>query len=935
MKKVFTQFQLLILLSTGAVAQKAPSNFVTEKESAVEQTFSVPGYRDPYMPETSYTLHFGKESASTPGYDRVIRSFQVDGRTYVRGEQGNTPFTKVILKRIDNSVTGNKATAFFEVQGDQVDGQIYFAPDYVNDMEGLINSYVFNRGSDNVLSNSNQTHNNVERIDLIFENGIKAPSNPAMLNRSGILIMERGGNDSFKFAAIKQLAGGEVSQLGDLKPAEAGNAWGTTGVSMQTMVVQRDGGESGNMRPSQLITPQEVNGTFITLQDLGIGTGEMVYGISLFANDVTASGDALVNLSSGFPTDTDGQADGGLDFLAGGGFFMVENNVGGKVFHDAAPDPSSINAHTGGMDGSLIYSLPLFVSLLDNGGSVLATTPVENGSFTFYDVANGAYSLVLHQTAEGSATPSLPSGWYTTGEGANATKDGEANGKIGFQIPNGILIMNNFGINAGIQANDDDFGSRPSTVAYTTPATIFVNDVLNSAEVQASAVILSVAGTEVTAGVALKKDGVEESAVKLQADGTVTVDAGAPEGTYTLTYSICDQANTGSCDDALITIRVEATRAIVAEDDDFGSIYSTTAFTAPRSILENDSLNHGQVDPGAVDLKVGGTVVTEAKIFKNSGNGEDAPGVKLHPDGSVTVDEGTPVGDYQLEYSICEKANPENCDPALITVKVKAFRPIVAHDDDYGTVSSHQVYTSTDLVFKNDSLAGAPVVPAEIIFKVDGNELTAPVSFLKDGVSVDGVKLHPDGSVSVAEGTEAGTYTLNYTLCERDNGVNCDDAQVIIRVGDFDLYLEKRVKSGQKAVFKTDDEVTFELVIKNEGTLAASAIQLVDYAPEGLELVSTDWTLTDGKAKLTAPIAELAPGQEVVVEIRFKVKSDAKPTLRNAAEISSAEGGKDKDSTADEDPYNDPQEEDDHDAVQITVCKKGGNCLPVKTTRLK
>jgi uncharacterized repeat protein (TIGR01451 family) len=935
MKKVFTHFQLLMLLSLGAFAQKAPSNFVTEKESAAEHTYSIPGYRDPYSPETNFTLHFGKENAGAPGYNRVIRSFQVDGRTYVRGEQGNTPFTKVVLKRIDNSVTGNKATAFFEVQGDQEDGVIYLQPDYVNEMEGLINSYVFNRGSDNVMSNNNQTHNNVERIDLIFENGIKAPASPALLNRSGILIMERGGNDSFKFAAIKQLAGGEVSALGDLKQADAGSAWGSTLVSMQTMVFQRDGGEGGNMRPSQLITPQEVNGTFITLQDLGLSPGEMFYGISLFANDVTATGEALVDLSSGFPTDTDGQANGGLDFLAGGGFFMVENNVGGKVFHDAAPDPTSINSHTGGMDGSLTYGLPLFVSLLDNGGTILSTTPVENGTFTFYDVANGSYSLVLHQTPEGSTTPSLPAGWYTTGEGKNATKDGEPNGIISFEIPNGVLIMNNFGINASIQANDDDFGSRPSTVAYTTPGTIFVNDILNSSEVQGAAVILSVGGIEVTSPVSLIKEGVEENKVRLQADGTVTVDAGAPEGTYTLTYSICDRANPSRCDDAVITIRVEATRAIVAEDDDFGSIYSTAFYTAPRSILENDSLNHGQVDPSAVDLKVGGTLVSSPVVFKNAADEQDAPGVKLHPDGSVTVDEGTPVGEYKLEYSICEIANPDNCDPAWITISVKDFRPIVAHDDDYGIVSSHEDFSSTELVFKNDSLAQAPVVPSEIIFKVNGTELTSPVSFLKDGVEAEGVKLHPDGSVSVAQGTEAGTYTLNYSICERDNAVNCDDAQVIIRVGEFDLALEKRVKAGQKAVFKEGDEVTFELVLKNEGTIDASTIQLVDYVPDGLELISTEWSLADGKAKLNTPVPSLAAGEEIILEITFKVKSDAKPNLRNAAEISSAEGGKDKDSTPDEGPFNDPEEEDDHDAVQITVCKKGGNCLPVKTTRIK
>ena len=928
MKKVFTSFSFLFLLFGVALAQKAPSQFVTEKESVSPHTYTVPGYQTPYPPSNSYTMNFGKFSAAEAGYNRVIRSFQVDGRTYVRGEQGNTPFSKVTLKRIDNSVTGNKATAFFEVQGDQEDGQFYLAPEYVNDMEGLINSYVFNRGSDNVLSNNMATHNNVERIDLIFENGIKAPSNSLMLNRSGMLVMERGGNDNFKFAVIKGLSGGEVSQLGELKTAERSSAWGGTGITLNTLVVQRDGGDEGNLRPSQRIDPQEIYGTFITLQDLGVGPDEVFYGISLFANDVTASGQALVDLSSGFPLDTDGTDDGGLDFVAGGGFFTVENNVGGKVFHDAAPDPTQISGHTGGMDGSLIYAHPLYVSLLDGGGNILSTVAVENGAFTFYDVANGDYTLVLHQTPEGSNMPSLPTGWYSTGEGPSATKDGSADGIIHFSIPSGNLISNNFGVNSTIEANDDDFGTHTSTVAYTTPGTIFENDILNAQPVDPSQVILKVNGTEVSANVPLDGPG-----VYLQPDGKVTIEAGAPAGTYTLTYTLCDRNQPDKCDDAIITIRVKETSSIVAEDDDFGSIYSTSPFTSSFTILQNDSLNHSPVIPSEVEWKVNGVHGEVALV--NEGTGTEDSRVKLLEDGTVSVEQGTPEGTYSLNYTLCEVADPGNCDDAKIIIRVKAFLHIVANDDDFGTVSSHVPYVTSAVIFANDSLDSAPVLPELVDLKVNGVIVDQPVSLQLDGVENDKVKLYPDGTVHVEQGAVPGTYTLPYTICEKTNPTNCDDAVITIRVGEFDLALEKRVKSGQKAVFKENDEVIFEIVIKNEGTLDAHDIQVVDYAPDGLELLSADWTLQDGKAKLNQTIDQLAAGEQKIIEIIFKVKSDAKPTLRNGAEIASANGGVDKDSTFDEDPFNDPEEEDDKDSVQITICKQGGNCLPVKTTKIK
>ena len=714
---------LMFFFFLPALAQQAPSNFVTGQEAVTPFSYSIEGYKDgPYVPETTFALNFGKLSESDAGFNRVINSFQVDGRTYVRGEQGNTPFTKVVLKRIDNAAaTGNKATAFFEVTGAEGDNPIYITPAYVNDMEGLINSYVFNRGSDNVFSNNNSlTKNNVERIDMIFENGIKAPSNAAMLNRSGVLIMERGGNDSFKFAVIKSLTGGgdtQVAELGALKTADKGTAWGGTGVNIESIVFQRDG-DAGNFKPNQYLVDQEVFGTFITLQDMGVGADEMIYGISIFANDVT-DGD-LVGMSSGYPLDTDGGSSetGGLDFMAGGGFFMLANNVGGRVFHDAAPDPSAINSHTGGQDGSLVNALELYASLTDMAGTVLQTVAVENGGYTFYDVADGEYKVVLHKYAAGASVSDLPDGWFRTGEGANGTKDDTNDGIITLSVPatgGGNLIMNNFGIDKTtilpIEANDDDFGTITSATDYTTPETIFVNDKLG--------------------------------------------------------------------------------------DD--------------------------PVDPAKVTLKVDGAEVTAAVPLKEEGTGTAIPGVKLNPDGTVTVDAGTPPGTYTLPYTICDKENPDNCD----------------------------------------------------------------------------------------------------------------DAVIVIRVGAFDLALKKEVKAGQKGVFKEGDEVTFVITVTNEGTIDATDVEVVDYVPEGLELIGTDWVVTDGKAKLATPIASLPAGQEISLEITFKVISDAKPSIRNAAEISSAKGGTDIDSTFDEDRNNDEDDEDDFDTSLITICTKGGNCLPVKTTKIK
>ncbi|MBO9611288.1 MAG: T9SS type A sorting domain-containing protein, partial [Dyadobacter sp.] len=109
-------------------------------------------------------------------------------------------------------------------------------------------------------------------------------------------------------------------------------------------------------------------------------------------------------------------------------FTTPQVHLSGNVFHDAnALTDSTVNT-----TGS-VTTIPtgLFVTLVDSTGAAVATVPVNaDGSYDFGNVAPGTYSVVLHQTAAGSTTPSLPTGWINTGEhlGANAGSDGTVNG---------------------------------------------------------------------------------------------------------------------------------------------------------------------------------------------------------------------------------------------------------------------------------------------------------------------------------------------------------------------------------------------------------------------------------------------------------------------------------------------------------------------------
>jgi hypothetical protein len=83
-------------------------------------------------------------------------------------------------------------------------------------------------------------------------------------------------------------------------------------------------GSDLNLRPKQDVSAQPISGIFVSFADLGIANGATIYGFSLFPNDVTSSMN-LISLTN-VPTNTNQGTDGGLDLMAGMGYF-AENSM--------------------------------------------------------------------------------------------------------------------------------------------------------------------------------------------------------------------------------------------------------------------------------------------------------------------------------------------------------------------------------------------------------------------------------------------------------------------------------------------------------------------------------------------------------------------------------------------------------------------------------
>ncbi|MBQ0787463.1 MAG: hypothetical protein KBT69_08185, partial [Oceanihabitans sp.] len=256
----------------------------------------------------------------------------------------------------------------------------------------------------------------------------------------------------------------------------------------------------------------------------------------------------------------------------------------------------------------------------------------------------------------------------------------------------------------------------------------------------------------------------------LNADGTVDVNENIATGQYEFEYTICENANPNNCDSATVTLLVtnadETTSTIDAVNDAVNGIEVTNSLgaTAVVNVLDNDTLNG---------------VITSTNEVTISGINTNFPNnIILNADGTLDVNENTPTGTYNLFYTICENADPNNCDSATVTLFVTntSTVAIVAVDDTMDSIEVTNSLGATNVVnvLDNDTLNGVAVSTNEVtITDINTN-------------FPNNIILNADGSIDVNENTPTGTYELMYTICEIINGNpnpnNCNSATVTLYV---------------------------------------------------------------------------------------------------------------------------------------------------------
>ncbi|MFT6828051.1 MAG: hypothetical protein ACJAZV_001339, partial [Roseivirga sp.] len=250
-------------------------------------------------PSTSYTVNYGQVRNLFP------TSYVVSAVTYDRFVLPDT----LIIQRTD---AGRQLIIFYEHQS-TVSTTINLQPEQVDNEDALYQTGFINAGYDNILVNSATNFANVERIDVIYYSGVltSAPGNAVFP------IVERGGNDDIKVAAIRGLdASGTPNDYypNVIRVSNDGTSdWGNSGITHVSLVMRRQTAISDPL-PVQVLGSQNIHGSAVSFTEFGIGANEIVYGYSIFGDDVD---ETIVDITdvSAFPTNT--PSDSGVDLIAG------------------------------------------------------------------------------------------------------------------------------------------------------------------------------------------------------------------------------------------------------------------------------------------------------------------------------------------------------------------------------------------------------------------------------------------------------------------------------------------------------------------------------------------------------------------------------------------------------------------------------------------
>ncbi len=240
------------------------------------------------------------------------------------------------------------------------------------------------------------------------------------------------------------------------------------------------------------------------------------------------------------------------------------------------------------------------------------------------------------------------------------------------------------------------------------------------------------------------------------ATGAVSTDATVQPGVYTMQYELCDLSSPANCELATVEITVAAE---IIPDDEVGEAIAGTPSTPVANVTDGDMVNGQTAQLG------GGGNATISEL------GTWPAGITLNTaTGAVSTDATVQPGVYTMKYELCDLSTPANCELAEVVITVTAA---IVPDNESGTGE-----------------AGTPSTPVADV--TDGDMVNGQSAQLGDGGNATisesgewpiGITLDPEtGAVNLDATAVAGTYTMQYQLCDLSDPANCELATITIVV---------------------------------------------------------------------------------------------------------------------------------------------------------
>jgi len=296
----------------------------------------------------------------------------------------------------------------------------------------------------------------------------------------------------------------------------------------------------------------------------------------------------------------------------------------------------------------------------------------------------------------------------------------------------------------------------------------------------------------------------------LNPDGTVDVPPNTEPGTYKMTYEI----RTGEEETSRAEVTVEVIEYRPYAFDDNVSLDDSFGLENAVNVIDNDLLN-------LLPTTLEELILTEVS--------NDTDGIlTLNADGSVDVAAGVPSGTYTLVYQICDRANPEKCDQATVTVFVNETT-LTAVDDDFGLINAARAGQIGN-VLDNDLLNNEPV---------DRSRVTVE---LTNSAGLSGITLSEEGILTLPDGLPVGIYTFEYELIETVNPLNRDQGSIRIELVDPNISAE-----DDQTVTNQNRSVNIAVLVNDEievGSLDPASLTVTVNPTNGTAAVNADGTIT-------------------------------------------------------------------------------------------